>query len=448
VVSWVTDRLHDQGYPLPACKRIALLVTGFIGSETGTVGELTGTLHGLAVSSATEESIARRMLRILEDERLDPERLLPALFRDVLPELLAEVLAAHEADEGTRPGHHARVPRVRVVADESSTEDEVHLLVAGLAYQGLVLPLAVRVWRQNEPMAEGDYRITLQGLLLEVQELLPARLRDHVLLLADRAYGIPMMLDLAVLLGWDWVLRVQHQTHVLRRDGSVCAIRALAPRPGTAWVGSFGEEEPATDLPEGPGDEPVAVFKTAGWRTSRVVALWAEEEQEPWLLITSLRGTKKRFLEYAERWALERLFLSWKSHGWDIESCGVRESKRFGRLVSGLVVATLWRLAMGVVSAGEQLEDLAARAARRVPRPRQLRLPLGRASGCLASEAEPATLGVARPYAAKFSLLTLGRKVAHATALGSRTPLLSWRWPAWDAPRWSVHCHQIYAGLS
>jgi hypothetical protein len=444
VLKWVCARLSDQGYSLPACKRIAFLMTGFIASPTGSLSTLTEALHDLVLSPAKEESIARRMLRILEDERLDPERLLPILFRDLLPQLLAEVLAAHAASASTPAAHQRRLCPVRIVVDETSKEDQVHLLVAGLAYQGLVLPLAVRVWKQNEPLPQGEYPLALQSLLLEVQALLPAPLRDHVLLLADRAYGIPLVIDLAALLRWDWVLRVQAPTGVQRRDGRVCAMRDLAPKPGSGWVGGFGPDEPAAES-AGAGDEPVAVFKSAGWRKSQVVAWWAVGEQDPWLLITSLPGTEARLRDYAERWGIERLFLSWKSHGWEIESCGVSDPKRLGRLVSGLVVATVWRLAMGVAQAEEILEDLAARAERRVPRPRQLRLPLERARG---DRAEPAGLGASRPYAAKFSLLSWGAKAVKAANLRTHTPMLSWHWPAWDAPRWSSRCQQVYDGLT
>jgi hypothetical protein len=332
VADWVCERLRDHGYPLPACKRVAFLITGFLASSTGTVSHLTETLHDLALSPAKEESIARRMLRILDDERLDPERLLPLLVRDLLPQLLAELLAARAEDETAPPAPQADCRPVRVVVDETSKKDQVHLLVAGLAYQGLVVPLAVRVWRQNEPLPQGSYPLALQSLLLEVQAVMPAPLRDQVLLLADRAYGIPLMIDLARLLHWDWVLRVQHHTCVQRRDGSVCAIGQLAPKPGAAWVGGFDRADPGTgaaaERAEPAGAEPVAVFKTAGWRHSQVVAMWAVGEHEPWLLITSLPGTAARFRDYAERWGIERLFLSWKSHGWQLESCGVSDPQR------------------------------------------------------------------------------------------------------------------------
>jgi len=40
------------------------------------------------------------------------------------------------------PGQHARFRPLRLIVDETSQEDAVHLLVVGLWYQGLVLPLA------------------------------------------------------------------------------------------------------------------------------------------------------------------------------------------------------------------------------------------------------------------------------------------------------------------
>lgn len=444
VLHWVCERLSDQGYSLPACKRIAFLITGFIATETGTVSRLTETLHHLSLSPAKEESIGRRMLRILADERLDPERLLPLVFRDLLPQLLAEVLAAQAAMTGSTPTPpRAACPPVRVVVDETSKEDQVHLLVAGLAYQGLVLPLAARVWRQNEPLPQGAYPLALHSLLLEVHALLPAPLRAQVLLLADRAYGIPTVIDLALVLGWDWVLRVQDQTCVQRRDGRICAIRELAPTPGTGWVGGFGPEGPSAEAAL--ADEPVAVFKSAGWRKSQVVALWAVGEKEPWLLVTSLPGSEARLRDYAERWGIERLFLSWKSHGWQLEGCGVKDPERLGRLLSGLIVATAWRLAMGVAQAEQILEELAVRAQRRAPQPVQLRLALGRGRP---GETSPPERGAARPFAAKFSLLSWGAKAVRAATLQTQTPALTWHWPAWNAPRWSTRCQQVYDGLT
>jgi len=428
VLAWVTARLQQRGYARPLCKRLALLGTGLIASKQATLSAVAETVHGLAITPAKEESIARRLGRILTDERLDPHQVLTDLFADLVPTLLAGVLAAHAANEPSGAAHHARFLPLTVVLDESTKEDEVHLLVAGLAYQGILLPLAVRVWEQGAPLAAGDYWLAVHGVCLAVQALLPPALRDHVLLLADRAYGIPRMLDLARALDWAWVLRVQGQTRVLRADGTVCPIRDLAPRPGTGWVSGFDPTAPAAPDPD--STEPVAVFKAAGWRGSQVVALWLDTQEAPWLLVTSLPGTAARLQDYARRWAIERLFVSWKSHGWDVEAGGVAQPARLGRLLSALSLATYWQLAMGLPVAHAQLDDLAARAAQRPLPTGQLPLPFPPAPS--------------RPWAAKFSLYRWGAKVAQTTNLRQHTPTCWWAFPDWTAPPWSAQCQQTY----
>jgi hypothetical protein len=311
-----------------------------------------------------------------------------------------------------------------------------------------VVPLLVRTWQQNAPLPDGEYWTQLQALLSDVQALVPPALRDHVLLVADRAFGVPRMLDLLSGLGWQWLLRVQGQTRVLLRDGTVRAVGTLVPVPGATWVGRF---DPQHALPLGatsgrcsPTNEPVGVFKAAGWRRSQVVAVWAPGADEPWLLVTSLAPTPERLREYAERWGIERLFLSWKSHGWDLEACGVHDPVRLGRLLTGLVLATYWRLAAGVLAATQQLADLRARAQRRRSLPhvvRQLPLPLDATLHTLQPHQ-----GAARPYAAKQSLFTQGATVCHTTPCRVQTPPVLWSFPDWHAPIWSRQAQHVYDG--
>jgi len=285
-----------------------------------------------------------------------------------------------------------------------------------------VLPLAVRTWGQNASLPEGEYWTQVQGLLQELQDMLPSELRAHVLLTGDRLYGVPRMLDILIALGWKWLLRVQGQTQVRLSDGSCWPMRSLVPKPGTLWSSGFTTEQ-ATDVAE---FEPIGVFKAAGWRRSQVVAVWAEGQAEPWLLVTSLPGTLARVAEYAQRWAIERLFLSWKSHGWQIELSGIDDPQRLGRLLTGLAVATLWRLAMALPRALEHLADLASRVTQA---PRQLSLP--------GFAAPP------RPWAAKYSLLTWGAKVAQQTKLATSIPALCWRLPFWEGRTWEDMCRHV-----
>jgi hypothetical protein len=436
VREWVEGRLSGRGYPKPLCKRLAVLLVGLLAGERATVGAVAEAVHHLAVSPAKEESVARRLLRVLEDARLDPERLLPDLFAGLLPELLKGQLAAHAANAGAGAAHHGRFRPLRLVVDETTVDDRAHVLVVGLAYQGLVLPLAARVWRQNAPLAAGAHWAALGQLLWQAHALLPPELRGHVLLLADRAYGVPRMIDLADSLGWAWLLRVAGTARVRLPDGAEVEARALAPRPGAVWLG--GTDPHAAEAAPTDADAAPAVFKGAGWRQCRVVAAWAVGEPEPWLLLTSLSARAERLRDCAGRWAIERTFLAWKGHGWDLEACGLRDPARLGRLVAGLAAATLWRLALALPPAAAHLDDLAARAAGRPARPRQLPLPWDPPP----ADAEPS--GGARPWAAKFSLLSWGAQAARAVDPRTTTPPLRWELPPWDAPTWAEQCRRAY----
>jgi hypothetical protein len=425
MLHWVVDHLGEQGYAQPCCKRLAVMVTGLVAGEPATVSGMSQTLKRQAISPAKEPSIARRLLRLLEEPALDPVRVLPDVFRALLPTVLAGVRAAHQVSQRTQSAaHHACFGRLRIVVDETSDQDAVHLLVVGLWYQGLVLPLAVRVWSQNTPLPEGEYWSALGSLLWEVSAVLPPELRDHVLLLADRGYGQARMVELATALGWAWILRLNGQVRVQFPDGTETPLRELTPRPGTVW--GVGQTTPLEALPPDP-QAPLAVFKKAGWRRAQVVAVWLTDQPEPWLLLTNQPARAERLAEYAQRWAIERLFLSWKSHGWDLETGRVRDAARLGRLVSGLVLATWWRIALALPEAAREMAHLAT-----APRAYQLPLPF-----------TPPT-GDARPWPAKFSLLSWGRKVVAETACRWIAPPTEWRFPDWDTLTWPQRCLAAY----
>jgi hypothetical protein len=420
VLEWVDKVLEPVGMPKPLRKRLAVVISGLVRSERATLGELSNAVKGLAVSQAKDESIARRLQRVLRDSRLDPS-LLPLIYKPLLPELLGAFLETHAESAKTEGSRHARFRGLVVILDESSQEDNVHLVAVGIPIGAMVVPLSVRTWEQNVSMPEGEYWTQITGMLQEVQTMLPAELRPHVVLTADRLYGVPKMLDILVALGWNWLLRVQGQSQVLLSDGTCKPLRELVPSPGTQWLGEHTKE----DLASNPETELEGVFKGAGWRRSQVVAYWADGEDGPWLLLTSLDAKVERVTEYAQRWAIERLFLSWKSHGWDIEASGIHDPARLGRLLTALALATLWRLAMALPAAYAMLQDLTHHVARGSY---QLRLP--------GMDAPP------RPWPSRFSLFTWGYRTASRTVLTNTTPALCWRLPNWQSYTWKELCAQ------
>lgn len=432
VLRWIVERLWTQGVHRPTCKRLALLTAGLLATTTVQRGELTAAVARLQLSPAKELSIARRLERLLDDPQLDPERIVPPMTAALLPTLLAEVQEAHAVSAAGDARAHGSWYPLLVLVDETTVRDAVHVLAAGLAYQGIAVPLGVRTWQQNVPLAPGAYWTHLHGLLHDVQTALPPELRDHVVLVADRGYGVPRMLDLAQALGWAWVLRLNGPTCLRLADGRVIAATALAPRPGT--VARYpGALDDFLDAEETAPDAPVAAFRTAGWRRCQVLAVWAEDAAEPWLLATNLPGSKREFLIYARRWAIERLFLHWKSHGWNLELLQGPTPQRVARLLTGMIVATYWVLArppFGRRRIAHTTALLAAAGSATERRPlQQPHLP-----GCAPVPRDP------RPAPAKRSLFTWGRHILAATVTAVRTPAQCWSLPDWQTPTWQAFC--------
>ena len=278
-------------------------------------------------------------------------------------------------------------------------------------------------WSQNHSLPPEEYRSHLVSLLSSVEDILPGVLRQHVLLLADRAYGRPDFIDLVEALGWHYVIRIQGQTQIKLSDEASLAARDFVKQPGEVWCSGFNPDSYPKAL---------AAFKKSGWRPCQFVAAWASDPPEAdWLLVTNLPATKERFLDYASRWAIERTFLAWKSHGWDIESLQTSSPSRLGRYLVAITLATIWTLACAVAHTIKLIEDRLARRQEVRRAVVQLRLPFAEADR--------------RPWIGKFSLLTWGRHVLHQAACQVTSPPLCWSLPDWHAPVWSIHAQQLLA---
>ncbi len=129
------------GLRATASTRLALLVTGIIAARSSVLSRVAAELLALGLTQATcAASSARRLRRTLTDERLTAE----TCYQPVLPHVLdwPTLLA------GSR--------RVVLALDESSKEDQVHLLRLRVTYRGSSVPIAWTVWAQNQPLPEGE----------------------------------------------------------------------------------------------------------------------------------------------------------------------------------------------------------------------------------------------------------------------------------------------------
>lgn len=109
----------------------------------------------------------------------------------------------------------------------------LHLLRISLAYRGGSLPLVWEVWAQNAPLPEGHYWQTMDDLLARVAALLPPGI--EVVVLADRAYDVPPMLDRLAARSWHWVIRYKaHSTTRFCRPSGRPVLRGDPSMPASA----------------------------------------------------------------------------------------------------------------------------------------------------------------------------------------------------------------------
>ncbi len=181
-----------------------------------------------------------------------------------------------------------------------------------------------------------------------------------MVVVANRAFGGHVLTDQAPAHGWDGLAPVHGQTRWRDRQGRIPPMVQQVAQRGDRWNGQ-GE-----------------VFKDAGWRSARLVALWGLARQKPLVLVSSLPLSRDLIAIYRQRAAVEALFRDGKSSGRRRESSRVRDLTHQEHLVAGLGLATLITLVLGVQAAEAERSRPARRHRRQSWRSRQSWFLLGR----------------------------------------------------------------------
>lgn len=359
---------------LTSARRLAVLVLGIAASEHCTLRRVAREVRAMGLSRAQPESIARRLRRTVADARLD----LGAGYAALVDEALTWPTSAP----------------VLLVLDESTTPGGMHVLRVSLAYRGSCLPLSWAVWPHQEKLPPGAYWRSLDGVLARAKALLPEQVR--VVVLADRAYDIPPLIDRLAALGWDWIIRVKARSKMRWRD-------------------TEGREQPLRSLVAAQLDQPGRRFRTtgetfkkAGWRTVHLVGEWGHGYRDPLVVLTSLAPRWHVLSRYARRFWIEAAFRQDKSAGWDWQHSQVRDPQHQERLLLALAWASVL-----VLSLGAQQAAAAVAAGGRARRGRR-----------------------SQPTHPRDSLFTLGLGRFRAWLYGTVRGRLRWRLPRLTAPSW------------
>jgi hypothetical protein len=383
----------EADLPAASAERLALLVTGLIAAQSCVVAKVAAELGVLTLTVAVwVESIERRLRRTLADPHLTAEC--------CYAPLLGRVIDWTRAQD--------RQGRIVLLVDESSKRDRIHLFRLSLPYRGGSLPLAWAIWEQNVALADGAYWTHVEAVLAQAAALLPPG--AAVVVVADRAYAVPALIDRLRARGWHWVLRLtttgSHRFWPER--GEEMGLRELVAKqlhqPGRRWRARG------------------RLFKDAGWREVKLVGIWGGGAKEPLVVATDLPAEWAVLDLYDRRFWIEPGFRSDKTRGWQWEQCQVRGVAHHAVLLLALAWATLVVLCVGAGEAARRLRHLAGQPARR----------------------HGTRWRTAKPQPAGESLFTLGlRQVRHWLHPTARRP---WRWhlPDLTAPSWTAqwYAHQ------
>ena len=358
-------------------NRLVLLTMGILASQSAAPAQIAKALAQLGLNPAKVESLERQVRRIENDPDIQASTCVHPLARRQL--LLGK-------------------PRVLyLIIDPTSQDERVVMLTIGVWYRGRALPLAWMVWPANQPLTEARFWERVARLLEVVEVLLP--LGIPVIWLADRAFGSPAFTDLVRRHGWDYVVRVQGQTHFRDNQGREYALRDFVPRP------------------ECRSKRQELVFKKRGWRLASVVAYWGRRHATPLCLVSSLPPRWELIALYRRRYPIEATFRHYKSYGWQWERGQVADLDHLQRLLVGLALATWLALLVGSQVAAEQLA-----------------LP-------------PTGHRRTRPWVGKQSLFTLGLSRLQEWLHGNYRQALGWRLTDWEAPNWQeqILAHHAHA---
>jgi Transposase DDE domain len=314
-------------------RRLATAVVGVLAAEGCTLRRVARELSAMGLRPAQPASTIRRRRRTLADARLDSGAGYGAAVQAMVAWPTTEPLL--------------------LVVDESTTPGEVHVLRLSLAYRGSCLPLAWAVWGHQDPLPRGAYWRSLEGVLARAQALLPPEV--PVIVLADRAYDLPGVIDRLAALGWHWIIRVKARSKLAWRDadGREQPLRALV----TAQLTRPGQRLRRSGC----------AFKKAGWRPAHLVGEWGHGYAEPLVVLTSLDPAWTVLSRYARRFWIEAAFRQDKSRGWDWQHSQVRQPARQERLLLALAWATLLVLSLGAQQAAAATAALRSRT--RPPQP-------------------------------------------------------------------------------
>ncbi len=237
--------------------------------------------------------------------------------------------------------------QLALAIDPTAQGDKLVALTISVLYRGAALPIAWHILPANQ---EGAWMQHILRLLRLVRRELPDGW--DVLVMTDRGLWSPRLWKRIRDCHWHPLPRLSAATTCVPIGQKRQSARSLVPGPGHAWVGK------------------ATVFKDSKKRRcGTLIVVWAEGEQEPWVLLTDLPPEKVGVWWYSLRVWIELGFRALKGVGWQWQQTRRTQTERVARHWLVLALATLWVMAYGTRAEDAQLRDLPPARLRTVPKP-------------------------------------------------------------------------------
>jgi hypothetical protein len=235
---------------------------------------------------------------------------------DVMAPFAREVLARAAAEGQT----------LVLMIDQSKVNDAHQMLMVSLRHGERALPLAWRMKRTQGAMGFGEQKEVLETVLALAPEGAP------VMLMGDRFYGSPALIDWCREQGWGWRLRCKQDLLVFDNGGGETTLAECFAR-GEHMLSDVG-----------------LTHKRA---RTHVAMLHEDGHPEPWIIALSEPPTTWRAYDYGLRWGIEAMFSDYKTRGFNLEDSQIQRTDRLDRLVMVLSLALYWAVSTGMWDAME-----------------------------------------------------------------------------------------------
>jgi hypothetical protein len=233
------------------------------------------------------------------------------------------VMAPFAREVLERAGQDGRTAIVMI--DQSKVNDEHQMLMISLRVGERALPLA---WRLKKTQGAIGFDVQRQAL-----EAVAAQLPDkaRVMLMGDRFYGSPALIEWCHARGWGWRLRCKQELLVFEQGGETTLAECLAR-----------------------GQHMLSAIELTGKRARTNIAMLHEpDHREPWIIAMSDPPSLWSAHDYGLRWGIEAMFSDYKTRGFNLEDSQIQRTDRLDRLVLVLSLALYWAVSTGMWDAME-----------------------------------------------------------------------------------------------